>query len=134
MTRGRLFRLPRAAGHDPAVERWLRQRDDPLGVIARRWFAVMRGCGADVRELLHDGAPTACVHDAAFAYVNVFKAHVNAGFFHGAELSDPAGLLEGTGRFMRHVKLRPGVAVDADALRQLVETAYLDTKARLRAE
>ena len=58
-----------------------------------------------MRELLHDGHPTACVADAAFAYVNAFTAHVNVGFFRGAELVDPARMLEGTGRYMRHVKL-----------------------------
>ena len=94
-----------------------------LGAIARRWFAVMRNCGDDVRELLHDGHPTACVGDAAFAYVNAFKAHVNVGFFRGAEIADPQGLLEGTGRFMRHVKLRPEREVDGTALLKLIETA-----------
>ncbi|MDO9316736.1 MAG: hypothetical protein Q7V56_00865 [Gammaproteobacteria bacterium] len=48
--------------------------------------------------------PAACVNDAAFAYVGVLKAHVNVGFFNGTELTAPAGLLEGSGRFMRHVK------------------------------
>jgi hypothetical protein len=94
----------------------------------------MRSCGDDVRELLHDGCPTVCVEDAAFAYVNAFTAHVNAGFFRGAELADPGGLLEGTGRYMRHVKLRPGVTVDADALRELIHAAYADIKRRLEAE
>ena len=105
-----------------------------LGAIARRWFEVMRDCGDDVRELLHDGHPTACVGDAAFAYVNAFKAHVNVGFFRGAELADPEGLLEGTGKFMRHVKLWPERVVDATTLMKLIETAYTDMKARLRAE
>ena len=111
-------------------------RDHPgeLGTIARRWFEVMRGCGEDVRELLHDGHPTACVGDAAFAYVNVFTAHVNVGFFRGAEIADPGGLLEGTGKFMRHVKLGPGRAVDATALTQLIDTAYVDMKARLQPD
>jgi hypothetical protein len=111
-------------------------RDHPggLGAIAKRWFEVMRSCGGDVRELLHDGHPTACVKDAAFAYVNAFKAHVDVGFFRGAELSDPEGLLEGTGRFMRHVKLRPAEAVDATALRELILAAYADIKRRLDAE
>ena len=59
---------------------------------------------------------------------------VNVGFFRGAEIADPAGLLEGTGRFMRHVKLRPGRAVDAMALTNLIETAYTDMKSRLKAE
>ena len=93
----------------------------------------MRECGDDVRELLHDGHPTACVGDAAFAYVNAFRAHVNVGFFRGAGIADPPGLLEGTGRFMRHVKLGPGRDVDAAALMQLIETAYADIKGRLKA-
>ena len=105
-----------------------------LGAIAQRWFEVMRNCGDDVRELLHDGHPTACVGDAAFAYVNAFRAHVNVGFFRGAELADPERLLEGTGKFMRHVKLRPGSDLDARALMELIETAYTDMKGRLKAK
>ena len=112
----------------------MREHSGELGAIARRWFEVMRDCGEDVRELLHDGHPTACVGDAAFAYVNAFKAHVNVGFFRGAELADPEGLLEGTGKFMRHVKLRPEGDVDGTTLMKLIETAYIDMKARLKAE
>ena len=134
MATSRLFRFSSPARRDPAVEAWLREHADELGTIAQRWFDVMRGCGDDVRELLHDGHPTACVTDAAFAYVNAFTAHVNVGFFHGAELADPDGLLEGTGTFMRHVKLRPGRDVDAGALTKLVEAAYADMKGRLKAE
>lgn len=94
----------------------------------------LRSSGSDVRELLHDGLPTACVGDAAFAYVNAFRAHVNVGFFCGAELSDPSGLLEGTGRFMRHVKLRPDTAIDEVALARLIEAAHADAKARPQRE
>jgi hypothetical protein len=111
----------------------MHEHSGELGAIARHWFDVMRDCGDDVRELLHDGHPTACVGDAAFAYVNAFRAHVNVGFFRGAEIADPDGLLEGTGRFMRHVKLGPGRDVDAAALAKLIETAYLDMKGRLGA-
>lgn len=109
----------------------MRAQPAELGAIAGHWFEVMRRCGDDVRELLHDGHPTACVGDAAFGYVNAFKAHVNVGFFRGAEIADPDGLLEGTGKFMRHVKLRPGVDVDHDALKKLIGAAYLDMKKRL---
>ena len=94
---------------------------DELGTIAREWFDVMRDCGSDVRELLHDGYPTACAGDVAFAYVGAFKAHVNVGFFRGAELTDPKGLLEGSGKYMRHVKLRPGKATETDALKKLIK-------------
>jgi hypothetical protein len=102
-----------------------------LGAVAKRWFDVMRACGDDVRELLHDGHPTACVGDAAFAYVNAFRAHVNVGFFRGAELPDPAGLLEGTGKFMRHVKLAQDRDVAAAALENLIRSAYADMKRRV---
>jgi len=130
----RLLKFTGSVRRDPAVDRWLEERPRDLGVLARRWFEVMRGCGPDVRELLHDGHPTVCVDDAAFGYVNVFTAHVNVGFFRGAEIADPAGLLEGTGRFMRHVKLRPGASVDADALSGLIRTAYDDIKRRLETD
>src|SRR5471032_2759842 len=129
-----LFLFPNASPRDREVEAWLHQQPDELGAIARHCFAIMRKCGDDVRELLHDGHPTACIADAAFGYVNVFKAHVNVGFFRGAEIADPEGLLEGTGKFMRHVKLRPDRDFNAPALTKLIETAYTDMKERVQAE
>ncbi len=56
----------------------------------------MRECGGDVRELMHDGCPTVCVGDAAFAYVNVFKAHMNVGFSWARSWKTRTVLLEGT--------------------------------------
>lgn len=109
-------------------------RSSALGPLARRWFDLMRAQGDDVRELLHDGHPTVCVQDGAFAYVNAFTDHVNAGFFQGAGLPDPAHLLEGTGKYMRHVKLRPDRDVDEAALRALIDAAYAEMKGRLEAE
>ena len=126
-----LFRFPNAVKRDPGIEVWMNEHSGELGLIARRWFEVMRNCGDDVRELLHDGHPTACVDDAAFGYVNAFKAHVNVGFFRGAEIADPENLLEGTGKFMRHVKLKPGCDVDPTALTKLIKSAYADMKRRL---
>jgi hypothetical protein len=130
----RLLRFPSAVERDPAIDAWMHEQPGGLGAIAQDWFGAIRDCGDDVRELLHDGHPTACVADAAFAYVNAFKAHVNVGFFRGAELSDPTGLLEGDGKFMRHVKLRTESEIDATALLKLIDTAYTDMKGRLRAE
>ena len=130
----RVFRLSPTQRRDPAIEEWLREELPALRAIARRWFDVMRRCGGDVRECLHDGHPTACVGDAAFAYVDAFTSHVNVGFFGGSELDDPVGLLEGSGRFMRHVKLRVGSEVDERALTTLIESAYGNLKEQLKTE
>ena len=129
----KLFRLSLGVRRDPSVEAWLAKQPGELGAMARTWFSRIRASGLDVLEMMHDGCPVACVKDVPFAYVNVFKAHVNVGFFLGAELRDPAGLLEGSGKRMRHVKLQPGVAVDSKALGALVLAAYEDVKQRLSA-
>ena len=119
-----VFRFSDAKRPNPAVDAWLRAQPPGLGGVAAAWVAKMRACGPDVREVMHDGWPTACVHDAAFAYVAVFSAHVNVGFYHGAELPDPKGLLQGSGRQMRHVKVKPGVEIDEAALATLISAAY----------
>jgi hypothetical protein len=132
-SRLQLLRFASAVERDPAIDAWFESRAGELGTIARPWYERMRQCGDDVRELLHDGHPTACVGDAAFGYVNAFTAHVNVGFFLGAHLPDPAGLLEGTGKNMRHVKLRPGTEIDRQALAALIQAAYSLVKSQARS-
>jgi hypothetical protein len=126
-----ILRFNGTVERDPAIDRWMKAHAGELGSIAQEWFEVMRNCGDEVRELLHDGCPTACLGDAPFGYVGVYTAHVNVGFFHGAALPDPARLLQGNGRFMRHVKLKPGAPTNAAALHRLIETAWEDIKARV---
>jgi hypothetical protein len=129
--KSQILRFNGAVERDPAIDAWLKDHPGELGAIAQEWFELMRKCGDEVRELLHDGCPVACLGDAPFGYVNVFTSHVNVGFFHGAALSDPAHLLQGAGKFMRHVKLRPGTATNEAALSRLIETAYEDIKSRV---
>jgi uncharacterized protein DUF1801 len=126
-----IFRIDGVVNRDPNVDIWLSGKPGELGSIAQYWFNEMRSCGHDVREVIHDGCPVACIEDAPFAYVNVFKSHVNVGFFMGAHLKDPTRLLEGTGKNGRHVKLKPGAAVDSAVLRKLIDAAYWDIKVRL---
>ena len=126
-----ILRFNGAVERDPAVDTWLNAHPGELGAIARTWFEVMRKCGDEVRELVHDGCPVACLGDAPFGYVNVFTSHTNVGFFHGVALPDPARMLQGAGKRMRHMKLRPGTALDAAALNSLIEAAYADIKERV---
>src|SRR5579885_2609611 len=125
------LRFDGAVERDARIDAWMKKQKGELGAMAREWFQLMRECGDEVRELMHDGCPTACLGDAAFGYVNVFTSHVNVGFYQGSALPDPAGLLQGSGKFMRHVKLRPGTPVNEDALSELIEAAYADIKDRV---
>ena len=127
-----LFRFPEAVRRDPAVDAWF--GGDAMRGFAKPWFEAMRGCGPDVRELMHDGHPTACAGDAAFAYVDAFAAHVNVGFFNGAALKDPAGLLAGTGKRMRHIKLVWGEPVDTAAVTTLITAAYREMRRAAEGE
>lgn len=126
-----LLRFNGAVERDPSIDAWMKEHAGELGAIACGWFEAMRNCGDEVRELLHDGCPVACLGDAPFGYVNVFTSHVDVGFFHGNALPDPARLLQGTGKFMRHVKLRPETATNAASLSRLIDAAYSDIKMRV---
>src|ERR1700674_1967315 len=129
--RTELLRFNGAVERDPAVDAWMKEHAGELGAMAHQWFERMRRCGDEVRELLHDGSPVTCLRDAPCGYVNVLTSHVNFGFFQGAALPDPARLLQGTGKFMRHVKLSPGTVTNAAALSRLIGMAYSDIKARV---
>jgi len=133
MERTELLRFNGAVERDPAIDAWMKDHAGELGAIAQEWFEIMRSCGEEVRELLHDGCPVACLGEAAFGYVNVFTSHVNVGFFQGAALPDPSRILQGAGKFMRHVKLKPGTATNTAALSALIRAAYSDIKARVES-
>ncbi len=113
---------------------WLEQKPAALRPIALKWFTVIKNCGQDVEDIFHDGYPIGCVESAPFAYINAFTSHVNLGFFYGADLPDESGLLEGTGKRMRHIKLRPGGSYDEAAILSLIHLAYVDIKERLLME
>ena len=125
-----VFQLRDAVPRDPRIDAWFDDITDPLRLMVRAWFERMRGCGSDVRELLHDGCPVACVGTAAFGYVNAFRSHASVGFFHGAWLPDPAHILRGNGKRMRHVKLGLKHDVDDEALEALIRAAYADLRKR----
>ena len=64
-----------------------------------------------------------------YAYILPYKRWVNLGFYQGAELDDPEGLLEGTGAKMRHVKIRSIDEAERAEVRVLVEGALERRKA-----
>ena len=66
-----------------------------------------------------------------FCYIGAYRAHVNLGFYYGAELPDPQGLLEGTGKKLRHIKVKNGEAVGDPALRDILEASLEERKEAL---
>ena len=66
-----------------------------------------------------------------YTYVLPYDNWVNIGFYKGASLADPEGLLEGTGANMRHVKVRTVEAADQPAVRALIEEALTERRTAL---
>jgi hypothetical protein len=64
-------------------------------------------------------------------YIGAHRAHVNLGFYRGAELPDPEGLMEGTGKRLRHIKVRDPEQVGRPALRRYIESAVAERKEAL---
>jgi hypothetical protein len=86
-----------------------------------------------LRQLIREAAPEATESikwgqpvyevNGPFAHIKAFKSHVNFGFWRGAELTDPKGLLKGSGSRMRHVELRSRADIDTATLQAMVRTA-----------
>ena len=126
-----LFDLNSSLEFDPKIDRWWSTKPPELSSLARTWFEVMKMCGPDVTESLHNGYPAACLDVYPFAYVDSFRSHINVGFYYGTFLPDPQGILIGTGKRMRHVKVTLDNQVDSRALKKLIEGSYQDLKIRL---
>lgn len=78
------------------------------------------------------GIPTFEAKDP-FCFYMVGKNHVTFGFLYGTSLDDPEGLLEGTGKNLRHVKLRTMEDLDIKGLKELVlAAARLEGKPRIQ--
>src|ERR1017187_10344476 len=66
-----------------------------------------------------------------YAYIGVQKAHVNLGFYYGAILPDADGLLEGTGKKLRHLKIRSLDVAESTAVKALLKAAIAERRERL---
>jgi hypothetical protein len=63
-----------------------------------------------------------------YAYIGIQGSYVNLGFYHGTSLRDPTGLLEGTGKRLRHVKIRDAAELKNPALAALLREAIDDRR------
>jgi hypothetical protein len=124
----RVARVDPAFGHSSArVAEWLRRRPADDGEIIAALRGMICEVAADAHEIVYHDALGYGPTDSGFdriLYISVFKDHVNLGLFYGAGLHDPQALLAGSGKQMRHVKIRPGAPLPRAAIRQLLEEAW----------
>jgi hypothetical protein len=61
-----------------------------------------------------------------YAYIGLHKEHVNLGFYHGASLTDPSSLLEGTGKRLRHIKIKSLAEAKNPEIKRLIAEAIAE--------
>ena len=114
------------AGVAPAIEK-----------IARALRALIRTTDPDVVEVPRPGERTAGYGVGSkkmtetYAYIAPQTSHVNLGFYHGASLPDPAQSLEGTGKALRHVKIRSTEEAGQPSLKRLLKDALRERRKAL---
>jgi hypothetical protein len=125
-----VLRLKDTQQHDRRIDEWLDSFDGELAAIAREAVRMCRFYAVGGGETLHDGNPVTCIDGAPFASVSMQKDHVRLGFFQGASLPDPTGLLTGKDKAMRYIRLAPRAGLDAAAIADLIQAAYDDMSLR----
>ena len=107
----------------------LAEVEPKLAAIARRLRAIIRAVDRNTVETvrLGDHAATYGVGPKkmtdGYAYIMPKRGYINLGFYQGAMLADPAGILEGTGKGLRHVKIRSLADANRTAIRALIAQA-----------
>ena len=115
----------------------LQLASEPLRPVVERLRALILEIHPDAFEVVRLGEKSASYGCGprkmieGYAYIMPFRSWVNLGLFHGVRLRDPKGLLEGTGRNLRHVKVRSTNDAARPGLRALIEEAYNERRVAL---
>lgn len=102
---------------------WLDEVPDSESSLAAAVIAFVRTTVDEVAETMKWNNPCFVVDGSNCLYVAAQDGYVNLGFYEGAHLEDPTDLLEGTGKSMRHVKIRSAAALEDPELAELVSGA-----------
>jgi hypothetical protein len=114
---------PPATPLERQVIAYVQRKNPAMMEITMALRILMKKTVPKSRELLNPwGLPTYEWH-GAIGYIMVGKKHVTFGFARGSELPDPAKLLEGTGKTLRHVKIRDKAQLVDASLRDLILSA-----------
>jgi hypothetical protein len=127
--------MPARVGQRKKTKKSPYARDDnpELEKVVRALRSFVKKIVPGTKETVNSwGVPT-FVAKYPFCFYMVGKYHVTLGFSYGTSLPDPAGLLEGTGKNIRHVKLPKVEDLEQKGLRELVlAAARLKGKAPMR--
>ena len=104
------------------VDAYVARLEPPIRELVEALRKLVREAAPEAEESLKWGTP--CYeHNGLLCSIGPARAYARLQFFPGASLADPAGLLEGTGKGMRHVKVRSADSIPSAALRALVREA-----------
>lgn len=129
--------MPKSDSTPPTFEDLLENAATDPAQIARRLRGYILEIHPDTVEVIYLGYNSASYgigpkkNSEAYCYIMPQKAQVNLGFYYGVDLDDPSGLLEGTGKKLRHVKVRSIEDADKTAIRQLIQASYQERKTTL---
>jgi hypothetical protein len=118
---------------DPAVDIFLRSYPPEVRAIALKTRDVIRDVLPTVTEKVYPGWKVIEYgagqnREDVFAVISPQRERINLGLANGADLPDPEGLLEGSGKGIRHIKITSAQAADAPAVRDLVQGALRATR------
>lgn len=112
------------------LKKFLEPYDEEVRTIAMRLREMVLAEAPGATELLYDVYNAVAIAFSftgrmqdAFCHVAVYTRHVNLGFNRGSELPDPDGVLNGSGKLIRHLKVKPGDDLEAPHLRGFVRLA-----------
>ncbi|HVO56325.1 MAG TPA: DUF1801 domain-containing protein [Dongiaceae bacterium] len=103
-----------------AIDAYINQKNPALKPVADAVRALVRKAAPKSREIINPWGLPAFEWNGPLCYLMAGKSHLTFGFPRGTSLLDPANLLQGTGKNLRHVKLREVADVHDANLKQLI--------------
>jgi hypothetical protein len=107
----------------PWIDVYLARKGTPLRETAQGLRRLMKRTVPDCKETVNPWKLPTFESNGPMCYFSIGKNHVTFGFLRGNSLPDPGKLLEGTGKSLRHVKLRSAADLQRPALKKLIQSA-----------
>ena len=107
---------------EKTVDAYISQLENWQGDIVSEVRRILLQAAPEADEAIKWAQPVYSLN-GPFAYIKAFKSVVNFGFWRGADIDDPGGLLQGSGEKMRHIKLIDLGEIDEPAFTDFIQQA-----------